>query len=209
MYRSFFKHLIDVVIALIGLIVLLIPIIIISIAIKCDSKGPVVFKQERLGKGKKVFTIYKFRTMVDHAYENGGIVNRSDDPRITKVGAFLRRTSLDEILQLVNILIGDMAIIGPRPILPVEYEEYEGNPRYDLRYEDLPGLFGTVDIKYRASATRELQFEMDAEYHEEMSLKNDVKYFFQIIRVVLSGKDVYREEVDVSEEESEEEKKEQ
>lgn len=195
MYRSFFKRLIGAVLAFCGILVLGIPMIIIAIAIKVDSKGPAIFKQQRLGKKQKVFTIYKFRTMVDRAYEIGGIANRSDDPRITKVGAFLRRTSLDEIPQLFNILKGEMSVIGPRPILPVEFEEYEADPMYCKRYDVLPGLFCTVDIDYRASSTREMQFEMDVEYIKTMSFANDLKYFFQIIKTVVTGKNVYREEV--------------
>ena len=195
MYRNFFKRLIDFILSVIGLLVLLVPIIIISIAIKLDSNGPVIFKQERLGKNQKVFTIYKFRTMVVNAYAMGGVATRSDDVRITKVGAFLRRTSLDEILQMLNIIKGDMAIIGPRPILPVEFEEYKNNLRYCRRYDALPGMFCTVDIKYRSSSDRDLQFTMDADYVDNMSLALDVKTFFSIIAPVLAGKNVYREEV--------------
>ena len=111
MYRAFFKRVIDATLACIGFLVLAIPMLIIAIAIKLDSKGSVIFKQQRLGKNRRVFTIFKFRTMVDHAYEIGGIANRSDDPRITRVGAFLRRTSLDELPQLINIIKGERGII--------------------------------------------------------------------------------------------------
>ncbi len=205
MYKAVLKRVIGSILAFCGIFVLGIPMIVIAIAIKADSQGPVIFRQQRLGKKQKVFTIYKFRTMVDRAYEIGGIANRSDDPRITKVGAFLRRTSLDELPQLFNILKGEMAIIGPRPILPVEFEEYADNAQYCKRYDVLPGLFCTVDIDYRASSTRELQFEMDAEYINAMSFANDVKYFFQIIKTVVTGKNVYREEVDEASENKEQE----
>lgn len=195
MYKHFFKRLIGGTLAVVGLIVCCIPMLIIAVAIKLDSKGPVFFRQERLGKGMKPFKIFKFRTMCEHAYEMGGIANRSDDPRITKVGAFLRRTSLDEIPQMLNILNGTMAIIGPRPVLDWEFEPYKDNPYYARRYEVLPGMFCTIDIKYRASSDRDLQFKMDVEYIDNMSLWNDVKCFFQIIAPVVSGKNVYREEV--------------
>lgn len=112
MYRHFFKRLLDIVISLFGIIVFCIPMLIIAIVIKCDSKGPAIFKQVRLGKGQKEFTVYKFRTMCDNAYNMGGIATRSDDVRITKVGAFLRRTSLDELPQFFNIISGKMSIIG-------------------------------------------------------------------------------------------------
>lgn len=195
MYRHLFKRLIDIVLSFCGLCVCCVPMIIIAIAIKVDSKGPVIFKQERLGKRRKPFKIYKFRTMVDHAYEIGGIANRSDDPRITKVGAFLRRTSLDELPQMINILKGDMAIIGPRPILPVEQEEYDDYPNVEKRYDVLPGMFCTVDVELRAQSTREQQFDMDAEYVEKLSFFRDVKCFFGVISTVVTGKNVYREEV--------------
>lgn len=195
LYKCFIKRIIGLTMAALGLLILGIPMLIIAVLIKRDSKGPALFKQERLGKGQKPFIIYKFRTMVDHAYEIGGIANRSDDPRITKLGAFLRRTSLDELPQMLNILNGTMAIIGPRPILKVEFEEYKDNPLYVKRYEVLPGMFCTIDVDYRASSTREQQFEMDAEYVDKMCFTTDLKCFYQIISVVIGGKNVYREEV--------------
>lgn len=196
MYRHFFKRFIGCTLAVIGLIVCCIPMLIIAIAIKIDSKGPVFFRQERLGKGMKPFKIFKFRTMCDHAYEMGGIANRSDDPRITKVGAFLRRTSLDEIPQMLNIVNGTMCIIGPRPILGWEFEPYKDKEDYIRRYEAMPGMFSAVDVKYRASSDRDLQFRMDVDYIDNLSFFLDVKLFFQIIGTVVSGKNVYREEVD-------------
>lgn len=194
MYRMFFKRAIDTVLAFFGILVFFIPMVVIGITIKIDSKGPIFFEQIRLGKGKKPFKVIKFRTMCDHAYEKGGIAKSSSDPRITKVGAFLRRTSLDEIPQFFNIVSGRMAIIGPRPILDWEFEEYSGNPRYHRRYDVLPGMFCTVDLKFRANADRDLQFSMDADYVDEMNFKTDFKVFFGIIRTVLSGKNVYVEE---------------
>lgn len=196
MYKHFFKRLIGCTLAVIGLIVCCIPMLIIAIAIRLDSKGPVFFRQERLGKGMKPFKIFKFRTMCDHAYEMGGIANRSDDPRITKVGAFLRRTSLDEIPQMLNIVNGTMCIIGPRPILDWEFEPYKDKEDYIRRYEAMPGMFSAVDVKYRASSDRDLQFRMDVDYIDNLSFFLDVKLFFQIIGTVVSGKNVYREEVD-------------
>lgn len=194
MYRSFFKTMIDVFLSICGIIVLAIPMLIIAIAIKCESKGPALFKQKRLGKNQKVFTVYKFRTMCDHAFEKGGVASSEQDSRITKVGKFLRKTSLDEIPQMINIVKGEMAIIGPRPILPFEFEEYKDNPRYAHRYDAKPGMFCTVDIDLRATATREQQFEMDAEYVDKMSFGLDFKVFFGIIKTVVLGKNVYKEQ---------------
>ena len=193
MYRHFFKRLIDICLALCGLVVCCVPMVIIAFAIKLDSKGPVLFKQVRLGKGMKPITVFKFRTMCDHAYEMGGIATSASDSRITKVGAFLRRTSLDELPQMFNILNGTMAIIGPRPILDWEFEEYKDNKRFCKRYDALPGMFCTVDLWNRA-ALREDQFEMDAEYVDKMSFALDLKTFFGVIAPVLKVSHVYRDE---------------
>ena len=194
MYRHFFKRVLSVLIALCGLIVCAIPMVIIAILIKCDSKGPALFKQERLGKEMKTFTCYKFRTMCQGAFEKGGIASSESDSRITKIGAILRRTSLDELPQMFNILNGTMAIIGPRPILDFEFEEYKDNSRYAHRYDALPGMFCTVDLDLRATADRETQFSMDADYVDKMSFGLDFKVFFGIIKTVVLGKNVYKEQ---------------
>ena len=194
MYRHFFKRLIDTCLDLCGLVVCCVPMVIIAIAIKLDSKCSVLFKQVRLGKGMKPITVFKFRTMCDHAYEMGGIATSASDSRITKVGAFLRRTSLDELPQMFNILNGTMAIIGPRPILEWEFEEYKDkNPRYIKRYDVRQGMFCTVDVVDRA-ALRDMQFEMDADYAENVSFALDFKTFFGIFAPVLTGKGVYKDE---------------
>lgn len=193
MYKHFIKRLIDTFLSVCGLIVCCIPMAIIAIAIKCESKGPALFRQKRLGKNQKVFTVYKFRTMCDHAFEKGGIASSESDNRITKVGKFLRKTSLDELPQMFNIIAGDMAIIGPRPILDFEFEPYKENQRYTHRYDAKPGMFCTVDIDLRATATREEQFEMDADYVDNISFGLDFKVFFGIIKTVVLGKNVYKE----------------
>ena len=193
MYKSIFKRLIDMVISFCGILVLIIPMVIIAIIIKCDSPGPALFKQKRTGKNQKIFTIFKFRTMCDHAYEKGGIATSESDSRITKVGKILRRTSLDEIPQLFNIFIGQMSIIGPRPILDWEFNENNNKPEYINRFSVRPGLFCTVDIESR-NADRDLQFAMDAEYAEKCSLILDVTTFFKIIKTVVTGKGVYKDE---------------
>ncbi len=168
--------------------------LVIAIAIKLDSKGPALFKQVRLGKNMKPFTCYKFRTMCLGAFEKGGVATSERDTRITKIGALLRRTSLDELPQMFNILNGTMAIIGPRPILDFEFQPYINNMEYRKRYEALPGMFCTVDLDLRATADRETQFEMDAEYVKNMSFILDVKTFFGIIKTVVLGKNVYKED---------------
>lgn len=193
MYKHFLKRVISLFLAICGLVVCAIPMVIIAIAIKCDSKGPALFKQKRLGKGQKPFTVYKFRTMCQGAFEKGGVASSETDSRITKVGAILRRTSLDELPQMFNILNGTMAIIGPRPILDFEFEPYKDNACFCKRYDVLPGMFCTVDLDLRATADRETQFEMDAEYVDKISFLLDMKTFFGIISTVVLGKNVYKD----------------
>ena len=175
------KRIIDIIFSVLGLIILIPVFLIISIAIKVESKGPVIFKQKRIGKGKKYFTIYKFRTM------------RSDTPKdmpthmlknangcITKVGNILRKTSLDELPQLVNILKGDMSIIGPRPALwnqddlVEEREKYHAN---DIR----PGLTGWAQVNGRDELEIPVKAKYDGEYIEKASLWFDIKIFFKTI----------------------------
>lgn len=192
MYKHFFKRFFDIIVSFFGILFLFLIMVIIGIIIKCDSKGPILFKQKRLGKKKKQFTVLKFRTMCDHAYEKGGIATSESDSRITKVGKVLRRTSLDEIPQLFNIFVGQMSVIGPRPILDWEYEEFkkeEYEPRFDVR----PGLFCTIDINAR-NAERDEQFKEDALYAKKCSFGLDFKTFFGVIKTVVTGKGVYRDE---------------
>lgn len=203
MYRKFFKRFLDFTMAFFGIVILFLPMMIIGVMIKFDSKGPVLFKQKRLGKNKKIFTIFKFRTMCDHAYEQGGVASSESDSRITKVGRVLRKTSLDELPQFFNIISGQMSIIGPRPVLDWEYfdnasEEYE--PRFNAR----PGMFCTVDVDLRATATRDEQFRMDAEYVKSINFTTDIRVFFGIIKTVITGKNVYKETSTVETKEIEE-----
>lgn len=194
MYKYFGKRMLDFIISLCGIIVLIIPMGIIAIIIKIDSPGPVIFKQKRTGIHQRIFTVFKFRTMCDHAYEKGGIATSESDSRITKVGKVLRRTSLDELPQLFNILLGQMSIIGPRPILDWEFTENNNKPEYIKRFNVRPGLFCTVDVEHR-NADKELQFQMDAEYAENCSLNLDIKTFFSVIGTVVTGKGVYKDEI--------------
>lgn len=193
MYKHFGKRIIDFIISFCGIAVLFIPMGIIAVIIKLDSPGPAIFKQKRTGIKQKIFTVYKFRTMCDHAYEKGGIATSETDSRITKVGKVLRRTSLDELPQLFNIISGQMSIIGPRPILDWEFTENNNKPEYIKRFDVRPGLFCTVDVEHR-NADRDLQFQMDAEYSDNCSFALDVKTFFKVIKTVITGKGVYKDE---------------
>lgn len=160
------KRLFDLIVSSIGLIILLPVLIILSIVIKIDSKGPVFFSQERLGKKGKVFKIYKFRTMVNNAEKQGmGIFTNESDSRITKIGRMLRKTSLDELPQLINVLRGEMSIVGPRPPVtyhPRRYEEYSEFQR--RRFEVLPGITGYAQAVGRNSLTWDERIKLDVEY---------------------------------------------
>ncbi len=193
MYSTFFKRIFDVIFSLLAIIVLSPLFIIISIVIPLDSKGTVFFKQERIGLNKKIFKIIKFRTMIMNAYAIGGIASSENDPRITKVGSLLRKTSLDELPQLFNIFIGQMSFIGPRPILKEEFAPFVNNPEYIDRHSIRPGLFCSVDVQYRASADRVLQMNMDIDYVYNVSFLFDCLIFLKTLYTVLKRKNVYKE----------------
>lgn len=185
------KRILDVIFSIIGIIVLSPVLLIVSILIKLTSKGPVIFKQQRIGKDGKVFNIYKFRSMVVGAEKMGtGVYSPKGDSRVTKVGKFIRMTSIDELPQLLNILKGEMSFIGPRPVLtyhPWKYEEYteEQLKRFEVR----PGVTGWAQIHGRKDVEWHNRIELDVEYVNNISFKLDIKIFFKTIYQVLSMKD--------------------
>jgi len=180
------KRISDFVFALI-LIVLLSPIMVLSaIAIKIESKGPVLFKQKRPGKDAKIFTIYKFRTMKVETEKDGKPL--SDMERITKVGAFLRKMSIDELPQLFNILRGEMSFIGPRPLL-VQYLEYY-SPEQMRRHEVTPGISGWAQVNGRNAISWEEKFELDVWYVDNQSFFLDLKILWLTIYNVLSRRGI-------------------
>ncbi len=189
------KRVIDVIFASIALILLSPVFAIIAIAIKIDSKGPVFFAHKRIGKNGNIIKLYKFRSMVINAEEliksftpeqmreykeNYKLTN---DPRITKVGKFLRKTSLDELPQLINIINGDLSIIGPRPLVADELEKYGVNK--DKFLSVTPGLTGYWAANGRSNTTYEQRMEMELYYIDNLSLKMDIKVFFKTILSVL------------------------
>ena len=186
-----FKSFMDIVLSIIGLIIISPILLIVSLAIKIDSKGPVIFKQERIGKDGKAFKIYKFRSMVVGAEKMGtGVYSKKGDNRVTRVGKFIRMTSIDELPQLVNILKGEMSFIGPRPVLtyhPWKYEEY--TPEQLKRFEVRPGVTGLAQIHGRKQVEWEKRIKYDVEYVEKLSLWLDIKIFFITIYKVLFMKD--------------------
>ena len=185
MYKKFGKRAIDITLSAAGLVVLAIPMLVISILIKCSSPGPVLFKQKRVAKGKKYFNILKFRTMrTDTPKDMPTHMLQDPDAYITKIGAFLRKTSLDEIMQLVNIFKGDMCIIGPRPALWNQYDLIAERDKYGAN-DIKPGLTGLAQISGRDELPIEVKAKYDGEYTEKMSLMFDIKMFFGTILSVL------------------------
>ena len=189
MYRGFLKRFFDLVCAGLLLIVTAPVFLIVTIAIKLDSRGPVVFSQRRLGKNGKEFNMYKFRSMVVDA-EKGGVYSDNRDPRVTRVGKFLRKTSLDELPQCINILRGDMSFIGFRPPLtyhPWPFEEY--TPEQKKMFAVRPGITGWAQVNGRRTVQWPKRIEMNVWYAERVSFLLDMKILFMTVFKVLRGVD--------------------
>lgn len=191
MYKHFFKRFFDIVFSFLGLIIAALPMLIIAIAIKIDSKGPVIFKQERLGKNGKVFKILKFRSMCVGAEQTGsGVYSGKGDTRVTKVGKLLRKTSLDEIPQLLSVLKGDMSFIGPRPPLtyhpwPLENYTDEQKRMFDVR----PGITGWAQINGRKDVEWNKRIKLNVWYVDHVSMWLDIKILFKTVFKVFSNAD--------------------
>lgn len=194
MYKNFFKRLIDFIIALIAFPFVLLLCIFVWIAIKLDDGGPLFHMALRIGKGGRIFKMYKLRSMIVNApdlrMEDGSTYNAEDDPRVTKVGRFLRKTSLDEIPQLLNVLIGDMALIGPRPDSAFYLGHYTPEERVILTVR--PGITGWNQAVNRNSVGTKEKLQNDIYYVEHLSFGFDLKVIWLTVKTVLSHKDVYR-----------------
>lgn len=196
----FFKRLMDILCSGLAIIVLSPLLFIVAVAIKIESKGPVVFCQERIGKDGKSFYMYKFRSMCVNAEDileklesknevDGPVFKMKDDPRVTKVGKFIRKFSIDELMQLFNILKGDMSIVGPRPALPSEVAEYDDFARNRLKVK--PGLTCYWQVMGRSNLSFDEWMHLDAKYIKEMSLWLDIKLILKTIPAVLKGDGAY------------------
>lgn len=189
MYKRFLKRFFDLILSIIVIIICAIPMFIIAIAIKIDSPGPVIFKQQRIGYRGRVFNIYKFRSMCIGAEQKGtGVYSYKGDARVTRVGKILRRTSLDEIPQFFNILFGDMSFIGPRPPLtyhPWNIEEYtdEQLRMFDLR----PGITGWAQVNGRKCVEWSRRIELNVWYVDHVSLWLDLKIMYLTVLKVISN----------------------
>ena len=186
---AIFKRVFDIVVSLAMLLLLWPVFIVVIIAIRFGSKGPAIFKQERAGRDARPFIFYKFRTMRTDADPFGASPKSGDDPRITKVGKFLREYSLDELPQLFNILKGNMSIVGPRPLYISQIPEW--NDRQKKRLLVKPGLTGLAQISGRGALTREQKLEFDVEYVERASFWLDIKIIFETAKQAIFRKDIY------------------
>lgn len=185
MYNKYIKHLLDFLLALIGIIVLSPIFLLIIVAIKLDSRGPVLFKQDRVGKNKKIFKIYKFRTMkIDAPNDMPTHLLENPDVFITRVGKVLRKTSLDELPQILNILKGQMSIIGPRPALWNQYDLIDERDKYQAN-GIYPGLTGWAQINGRDELSIQNKSALDGEYVKKLSFVFDVKCFIGTVLSVL------------------------
>ena len=190
MYQRLFKRMIDFTLSLIGLIVLLPIFLIISIIIKITSPGPIFFKQKRVGIHKTYFNILKFRTMrIDTPKDCPTHLLQNPEQYITGIGKFLRKTSLDELPQIINILVGDMSIIGPRPALWNQYDLIEERDKYGAN-DVMPGLTGWAQINGRDELEIDVKAKLDGEYVERLSFAFDSKCFIGTITSVLKSEGV-------------------
>lgn len=180
MYKKYIKRILDIILSLIAIIVTLPIFLIVGILVLIFIGQPAIFRQKRPGKNEKIFTMYKFRTMTNKKDENGNLL--PDELRLTKLGKFLRKTSLDEIPEFINILKGDMSFVGPRPLL-VEYLPYykeEEHHRHDVR----PGLTGLAQVNGRNNLDWNDKFQKDLEYVNNITFINDVKIIIDTIKIV-------------------------
>jgi lipopolysaccharide/colanic/teichoic acid biosynthesis glycosyltransferase len=190
------KRLIDLTISGIALLVLAPFFLLITIAIKLESKGAVIFKQGRLGKSGRCFVMFKFRTMVENAENCGtGLFNYKNDPRVTKIGHILRKTSLDELPQLWNVLIGDMSLVGPRPPVSYELGNYEDlNDEYKKRFEVRPGITGLAQVSGRNELSWDEKVKRDNEYirlFKTRGVVEDLIILVQTVGKVFAAHDIY------------------
>lgn len=185
MYRNFFKLLLDFVVAFLILLVVLIPLLVIVLLILSESSGPLFFKQERVGKDLKFFKVFKFRTMTHEKRTVGDtpIIGKADG--VTKVGYYLRRYKIDELPQLLNVLLGDMSLIGPRPSVPEQLKQMSEAEK--KRYSVRPGLTGLAQINGNIHLSWKERFVYDLNYVQNVTFLNDTKIILKTIFIVILG----------------------
>lgn len=194
MYISFFKRFIDIILAIILLLIFFVVLIIIAPIIYFTDKGPIFFNASRMGINGKRFTMYKLRSMKINAPDlrnkDGSTYNSKDDPRVTKTGKFIRKTSIDELPQVLNVLLGDMSLVGPRPNLySNKYETFDDVTK--KRFTVRPGITGYTQAYYRNSIDQEDKFKYDAWYVDNLSFILDVKILYKTFISVVKQKDIF------------------
>lgn len=193
MYKKLGKVAVDILFSLLALPFLIIVIIVVGSMIFLEDKGPIFYNAKRLGKNGRVFKMYKFRTMKVNAEDlrnpDGSTFNSEDDPRLTKIGGFLRKTSLDEVPQLINVLLQNMSIVGPRPDLPEHIDLYEGNEVEKLKV--LPGITGLNQAYYRNSIEWKERLQHDVYYANHISFWLDTKIIITTINAVIMRRNVF------------------
>ena len=193
MYKLFFKRFIDIVCGLLGCIILAVAFIFVAPIIHFTDKGPVFYNAERRGKNGKNFKMYKFRSMYVNSPNlknpDGSTYNADDDPRVTKIGKIMRKTSIDELPQFINVLKGDMSMIGPRPTLATKPFS-ECDPATIKRYDVRPGITGYSQAYFRNSITQQEKFKYDCYYAENVSFVMDVKILFKTAMSVLKRENI-------------------
>lgn len=182
----FWKRLFDVIAALVALAALALPMAAVAIAVRAHDGGPVFFRQHRVGRGGRPFEILKFRSMVINANRIGGLTTAAGDPRITRVGRFIRRTSLDELPQLINVLRGEMSIVGPRPDVPAQQALYNAED-WLVRHRVRPGITGLAQAVLRSNATADERTRLDLQYVASASLRLDFKIILMTARQILAN----------------------
>lgn len=196
LYTIFFKRLFDIFFSLLGLLVLILVFVPIGLIIYMEDKGPVFYNAKRIGKNGKIFKMYKFRTMKVNApdlrNEDGSTYNSDDDPRLTKIGKFLRKTSIDELPQLLNVLKGDMSLVGPRPYIVDSYKGYESLDKINQkRMLVRPGITGYSQAYFRNSIPSDAKLKNDIYYVDNISLKLDIKILFHTFKSVIKSENIY------------------
>lgn len=194
MYNSFFKRLLDIIIAFIALPFLLLVFIVIAPIIYFTDKGPVFYNAPRMGRYGNKFIMFKLRSMKMNATDlrnpDGSTYNSEDDPRVTKIGKFIRKTSIDELPQVLNVLIGDMSFVGPRPTLyNNDYNSFDEQRK--KRYQARPGITGYTQAYYRNSIGQEKKFKYDRWYVDNISFKLDIKVLIKTFISVVKKENIY------------------
>lgn len=193
MYKKYLKRIIDLIVSICALPIFIIFYIIIAPIIYFEDKGKIFYNGERLGRDGKIFKMYKFRTMKmnseDLRNKDGSTYNGEDDPRVTKIGKVLRKTSIDELPQILNVLKGDMSIIGPRPDLPEHMKLYTNEEKRKLQVR--PGITGYNQAYYRNSVEWKERIKNDIYYIDHLTLKMDIKVFFKTFETIIKRENVY------------------